>query len=365
MIGKIVKDLAPSKENRRNSEGAFITLKNGDILFGYSRYNEDGYSDGSSCDIYAVLSHDNGETFSEPFLLYSKDTVGTDNIMSVSLMRMQNGDLGMLFLKKMGGLYCMPLLVRSGDEGETWSDPVDCIDGLGYYVVNNDRVIRTKSGRLIMTAAMHGITSTQIVNGKPQAKGVASGKLYVYGSDDDGVSWKWLAKDIELPKIRFLTTGVQEPGVIELSDGRLWCFIRNNSGRIFECFSSDDGESWTEPQPSWFTSPLSPMSVKRLSDGRMLAVWNPRPMYNGNDKNTVKGAFMDGRTPFALSIINEDGPKCTEVKIIENDPESGYCYTAIHETADGGVLLGYCAGSVEDGCCLNRLRIRKISISEL
>ena len=365
MIGKIIRDLVPTKENRRNSEGAFITLKNGDILFAYSRYNEDGYLDGCACDIYAIISHDNGETFGEPFLLYSKDTVKTDNIMSVSLMRMQNGDLGMFFLKKIGGLHCMPLLVRSSDEGKQWSDPIECIDEPGYYVVNNDRVIRTKSGRLIMPAAMHGITSTEIVNGRPQAKGVAPGLLYVYGSDDDGNTWKPLAKDIELPKMRFLTTGVNEPGVIELSDGRLWCFIRNNSGRIFESFSLDDGETWSEPQPSWFTSPLSPMSVKRLSDGRMLAVWNPRPMYNGNDKNKVNGAFMDCRTPFALSIVDESGPKCTDVKIIEDDPESGYCYTAIHETVDGSVLLGYCAGNVEDGCCLNRLRIRKIQISEL
>ncbi len=364
MIGKIVCDLAPTPQNRRNSEGAFIRLKNGDILFAYSRYNDDGYLDGCSCEIYAILSHDNGETFGEPFLLYSNKTVETDNVMSVSLMRMENGDLGMFFLKKIGGLHCMPLLVRSTDEGKTWSDPVDCIDELGYYIVNNDRVIRTKSGRIIMVAAWHGITSTETVNGKLQAKGVSAGKLCFYCSDDDGASWQPLAQNIELPPMRFCTTGVQEPGVVELSDGRLWCYIRNNSGRIFECFSSDGGATWTEPQQSWFTSPLSPMSAKRLSDGRLLAVWNPIPMYNGLS-NMVKGAFMDGRTPFVLSILNESGPRFTNVKTIENDPESGYCYTAIHETDDGCVLLGYCAGNVEDGCCLNRLRIRKIPISEL
>lgn len=364
MIGRIITDLAPTPQNRRNSEGAFINLKNGDILFAYSRYGEEGYQDGCSADIYACVSSDNGETFGEPFLLYAKDTVDTDNVMSVSLMRMQNGDLGMFFLKKIGGLHCMPMLVRSTDEGKSWSDPVNCVDEPGYYVVNNDRVIRTKSGRIISVAAMHGVTSVEAVNGRPQAKGVAPGKLYVFGSDDDGVTWKTLARDILLPPVRFCTTGVQEPGVIELSDGRLWCYIRNNSGRIFECFSSDGGATWTEPQPSWFTSPRSPMSVKRLVDGRLLAVWNPIPMYNGLS-NMVKGAFMDGRTPFVLSILDENGPKFTEVKTVENDPESGYCYTAIHETADGAVLLGYCAGSVEDGCCLNRLRIRKIPISEL
>ena len=364
MIGKIICDLAPTPQNRRNSEGAFITLKNGDILFAYSRYGNEGYKDGCSCEVYAKISSDNGESFSEPFLLYAKATVQADNIMSVSLMRMQNGDIGMFFLKKSEGRYCMPLFVRSADEGKTWSDPVICVDQPGYYVVNNDRVVRLKNGRIIMMAALHVVGGVEIINGKPHAKSNPVGKLCVFCSDDDGYTWQPLAQNIEIPPVKVCTTGVQEPGVIELTDGRLWCFIRNNTGRQYECFSSDGGATWTEPQPSWFTSPLAPMSVKRLSSGRLLAVWNPIPLYNGKSK-MVKGIFTDGRSPLVLSFVGDADQKFTDVKLIENDPEAGFCYTAIHETADGGVLLGYCAGGVEDGCCLNRLRIRKILISEL
>ena len=68
MIGKVVCELPPSKENRRNSEGSFITLKNGDILFAYSYYKGKSWADDADADIYAVKSSDNGETFSEPYL---------------------------------------------------------------------------------------------------------------------------------------------------------------------------------------------------------------------------------------------------------------------------------------------------------
>ena len=37
MFGKFICDLAPTPENRRNSEGCFLTLKDGRILFVYTR----------------------------------------------------------------------------------------------------------------------------------------------------------------------------------------------------------------------------------------------------------------------------------------------------------------------------------------
>ena len=36
MLGKIICDLAPKKNNPRNSEGAFIELKSGRIMFAYT-----------------------------------------------------------------------------------------------------------------------------------------------------------------------------------------------------------------------------------------------------------------------------------------------------------------------------------------
>lgn len=100
MIGKIICDLIPNKSNNRNSEGAFIKLENGNLLFAYTRYRDNDYEDQSTADIYGVLSNNDGESFGEPFLVFSCDEVGSDNVMSVSFMRKRNGDIGLFYLRK-------------------------------------------------------------------------------------------------------------------------------------------------------------------------------------------------------------------------------------------------------------------------
>ena len=56
--------IAPGKGNPRNSEGAFITLKDGRIAFVYSRYNGDSADDHAYCEIAVITSSDLGETWS-------------------------------------------------------------------------------------------------------------------------------------------------------------------------------------------------------------------------------------------------------------------------------------------------------------
>ena len=71
MFGKHILDLAPSQINNRNSEGSFIALKNGDILFVYTRYGGAGHYDHCTADLYGMISSDDGESFSDPFLVFS------------------------------------------------------------------------------------------------------------------------------------------------------------------------------------------------------------------------------------------------------------------------------------------------------
>ena len=363
MIGKIICDLAPSADNNRNSEGGFVTLKDGRILFVYSRYGSDGFDDGCSADLYGVISADDGRSFSEPFPVLTHEQVKADNVMSVSFLRMENGDLGMFYLAKRDADQCLPYLVRSADEGRTWGEPVVCTGLKGYHVVNNDRVIRLKNGRILIPAALHG-AGCEVRNGKKILTRLDPGVLYIFASDDDGRSWYTLADGIALPQCNGCTTGVQEPGVIQLEDGRIWCVIRNDSGRQYESFSSDNGRSWTDPMPSRFTSAVSPMTLRRLSDGRLLVAWNPIPLYNGRSAHT-DGFWHGGRTPMVIAVSEDDGKTFGPYKFVETDENSGFCYIAIHETADGSVLLGYCAGGPGDGCCLNRLRLRRIGREEL
>ena len=65
--GRIILDLPPTEDNNRNSEGAFIQLRDGKLLFAWSRYGAGGRSDWAAADIYGMISADEGESFSQPF----------------------------------------------------------------------------------------------------------------------------------------------------------------------------------------------------------------------------------------------------------------------------------------------------------
>ena len=364
MLGKHICDLAPSQDNNRNSEGAFITLKNGDLLFVYTRYRGAGHNDECTADLYGMMSTDDGESFGEPFLVFSCEDVGADNIMSVSLMRMENGDIGLFYLQKHNTeVYCLPYLTRSSDEGKTWSEHIKCVNEDGYYVLNNDRVLRLESGRLLMPLAKHPSMRRQ-----DGGLFFGEGTIYILASDDDGRTWNTLAEDIKLPinvwndhavgKSWSLSCAM-EPGLVQLESGLIWCYIRTTLGRQYEMFSEDNGETWTVPGPSRFTSPDSPLCAKRMSDESLLVVWNPIPKYNGSI-SVVDGTWTGGRKQLNLAVLDKEGKHFMVSEMLEYDEGSGYCYTAIHENKAGDVLLAYCAGGKGDKNCLSRLRVRKI-----
>lgn len=136
-----VLQLLPGINNSRNSEGDFITLKNGKILFIYSHFSSASGSDFGSAYLAGRYSNDKGKTWSTEDQLVVKQE-GDVNVMSVSLLRLKNGSIGLFYVRKNSQEDCVPLMRISNDEAKTWSSPVSCIiDKKGYFVVNNNRVI--------------------------------------------------------------------------------------------------------------------------------------------------------------------------------------------------------------------------------
>ena len=73
---------------------------------------------------------------------------GGFNNMSVSLLRLQSGEIALFYLIKDSLADCRPFLRLSTDEAKTWSDPISCItDDVDYFVLNNDRVIQRRRRR--------------------------------------------------------------------------------------------------------------------------------------------------------------------------------------------------------------------------
>ena len=99
-IGREVLFLKTGSGNPRNGEGSFIRLKNNDILFVYTAYAGDDWNDHCTASLYGCTSSDEGESWTQPFVVL-KQPEDAMNLMSVSLLRMQNGDIGLFYLKKM------------------------------------------------------------------------------------------------------------------------------------------------------------------------------------------------------------------------------------------------------------------------
>lgn len=336
--------LRPGENNPRNSEGDFITLKNGKILFVYSHYTGKSTSDHAPAYLAGRVSDDGGKTWSSSDRLIV-DREGDMNVMSVSLLRLKNGKIALFYLKKNSEMDCIPLMRISTDEAQTWSEPIPCItDKKGYFVLNNNRVIQLKNGRLLMAVALHRTPETAWQN---------RATLFSYYSDDNGKTW---TSSAAVPNPA--PTITQEPGLVELKDGKIMMFIRADSGFQELSFSEDRGQTWSPIKPSDILSPLSPASMARIpSTGDLLMVWN-------NNKKSEDGGRWGKRTPLTIAVSRDEGKTWQHIKNIETDPDGWYCYTAIHFKGKD-VLLAYCAGSQAAKTHLSVVNIRKMSIKSL
>ena len=361
---KVTAMLPPGKGNPRNSEGSFIRLDDGRIAYAYSRYIGNTWHDHAACEIACIYSNDNGETFDteKPETLVSAEEYGQKNVMSVTLRRMDNGDIGLFYLLKIhdGGMRSHYYLRRyKGD----FSHPCGEIKVAptafpGYYVINNDRVERLSNGTWIVPAAYHPTSLCPEESGNPDWCDSRS-TVFCFVSDDDGLNWRSTNARISLND-PYSKTGLQEPGIIELPGGALYEYARTDRMYQYESISLDGGEHFTAPQPSKFSSPRSPMLIKKSPyNGKYYSIWNPVPEYPG--RPTVEGCFLAGRSPLVIAD-SDDGRNFSSFAVIEDDPLRGFCYPAMEFIDENTLLIAYCSGGKEDGGCLNRVTIRKLVI---
>ena len=128
---------------------------------------------------------------------------------------------------------------------------------------------------------------------------------------------------------------------MELKDGRLLQIIRTQTGYMWESFSRDGGDTWTDAKPTTVEAPEAPSTITRIpGTGELLLVWNPNVAW-GNPEKTVVGANHGGpRTPLAAAISRDEGRTWSPPKLIESDPNVTYAYTSI-TFHDGRALLTY------------------------
>lgn len=349
-MGSVVLELPTAEGNPRNTEGDLVTLRDGRLLLIYTRFTGGG-SDHDTADLVSRVSADGGRTWS------SRDAVvvanaGGLNVMSVSLLRLQDDRLALFYLEKNALTDCRPVVRFSSDEAATWSEPVEIIpdDQIGYYVLNNDRVIQLADGRLLAPLALHHRPDWE----KPDW----NGEVGVYFSDDSGATWKRSANWRQAHDPVGKRVAAQEPGLVERRDGSLLMYIRTSAGELYESVSTDRGAGWSAPRPMGVASPQSPATIERLpgGDAPLVMVWN--------DHAHLPVAQRKARTPLSLALSHDDGKTWSKPTVLEPDPAGWYCYTAMAFTEDA-LFLAYVAGEQSPGRHLSASRVRRIPLAAL
>lgn len=363
---KTVWDRRPSANNPRNSEGDFIRLDDGRIMFAYSCYCGDSHLDHSPCDIAVIYSADEGESWSEPRIIARAADYGVQNIMSVSVLRQLDGSIGVYYLIK-ENTYNTTVgraISKDGEHFVTERCELKCC--AQYFVINNQRIHRLSNGDIVAPAAAH----------PRDAKDYERFSVCMcFVSKDDGKTFIPTPPRLTIPKLNKWDRGMQEPGIFEHEDGVLHFWARTRSGYQYEAFSRDGMQSFTYPQ-TFVSSPTSPLQMKKDPyTGDVFIIYNPIPeQHLGNydaSTNVLDFQLADydratwGRTPFVIRRSRDDGRSFGGYNVVEDSKNSGYCYPAVFFTEDGAMLLAYCCSGKAEGTPLAGLRIKKIPLCDI
>lgn len=215
--------------------------------------------------------------------------------------------------------------VMSPDNGKTWTRAQHCDFGYLYTGAVNS-AIQLESGRLLVPLSYYSKRKT--------GKFVSNLSI----SDDRGNSWRPSKGECVIDSGgHLLEGGANEPICIELQDGRVWMLMRTQTGYQHESFSSDGGDTWSEPGPSRFVSSNAPGFLLRLRDGSMVFVWNNcmSPYNQGNiltsyDRQVLAAAISrdDGKSWQGyreIARVTGEHQQVTYPFLLETDGDAFFC----------------------------------------
>lgn len=283
-----------SEEHCRQTEASILPFDDGRLLLAYTDFYAGEWEDKGPARIMGKWSHDEGEIWSESFLM--QENIGKLNVMEASLLRLPSGRILLSFLAKHtektkdceGLLHIM--VKHSDDDGKTWSEPLQVSQGEKYWCGCYDRLLRLSSGRILIPAAVE--------------------HCHVWISDDEGETWRLCKKPIEC--------GGGEPVVVELSDHKLKMFMRTSKGNIFIAESIDGGETWGNLDDWGPYSADAPCMVRRVP---------------GSDDLLIVLVNCSVRTNLTSAISSDGGKIWTHYRILEEQegwplPRS-HCYPSL------------------------------------
>lgn len=317
-------------ENPRHDHQLIFPLSGGRLLFVWCEYyasrpslvrrkptSKSGQAgDEMPCRIMGRVSDDLGRTWGPRFAM--QDNLWQHNVKHPNLVRLPGGEILFFFVGWDSQDQRNLFLKRSGNEGETWSE-IQQVSEPGWLCANNDHALTLKNGRVIVP--VHGPDT-----GKTYLGGESKLHSFVYYSDDGFQTWRRSRNSMTAPD-----RGAHEPAIVELRDGRLLAFLRTRTGRIWQSWSEDQGETWSPSQATELKAPDSPPLLKRIpSTGDLLLLWN-----------NVESRSNWPRTPLTSAISRDEGKTWVHLQDVDNRPDFDAAYASVHFAGEEALVAYY------------------------
>jgi len=295
---------------------AIVTAPNGDVIAAIDE-RVPGCGDlkwSKDINIIVRRSADNGKTWSniETVVNFPYGKSASDPSMIVDSV---TNEIFLFYnymdLDAENGIYYLHV-VKSADNGKTWSEPADITSQItkpewhnDFKFITSGRGIQTRSGKLL-----HCMVNLD--------KG-----LHVFGSNDHGKTWFFLDTPI-LP--------ADESKIVELDNGDLMINARVNKkeGMRYIHISNDDGVTWTtKPEPNLIDSGCNASIIRYTS------------IKDGYKKNRLifsNAKSEKGRVNMTVRISYDEGKTWSEGKTIYAGP-SAYSSLTILKNGDIGLFF--------------------------
>ncbi len=162
-------------------------------------------------------------------------------------------------------------MTATEDGGRTWSKPLELPIP---FVFPGSRTagFRLPDGTLVLPSHF-GIE--QEAGQTPKLEGDTHSVTAMMRSLDGGRTWK-RSQVIRIPH----GLDTSEPAAVRLSNGDLYCLLRNMIDRMYSVRSHDGGLTWSAPEPAPLPAHDTPFALTRLDrtpGDELVVVWNNHP----------------------------------------------------------------------------------------
>jgi predicted neuraminidase len=198
------------------------------------------------------------------------------------------------------------LVRESRDDGRTWGEARRLPAGILGPIKN--KPVELAGGVILSGSSTEG----------PLDSPPPQWRIHFERSTDGGATWTSVT-----PAVPMLLNSIQ-PSVLTYADGRLQAVGRTQMGRIFECWSADQGRTWGPLTLTTLPNPNAGIDAVTLRDGRQVIVYNHT---------------TTGRTPLNVAV-SRDGSTWEAALVLETQPGE-YSYPAVIQTKDGLVHITY------------------------